>query len=136
MMEYTSLAKRLGLTWQDGLQTRTWTHNLSANFRCVLCGERDSMDCVSTTLFDGHEQLGDLCRSCVKAGPRGAAPAARAHADHLCDEADDLREVASQLDRIDPARWSLPVEQDLAHEQLFRDLSRYEDERNTEEAQP
>jgi hypothetical protein len=72
---------------------------------CVLCGERvDRRDCVSTTLFDGQEEIGDLCDECIKAGPVAVGPHIRKHAADLREEAHQLDELADELSKVDLSR--------------------------------
>src|SRR5262245_33142961 len=114
-----TFAARFGIHEGDGLQTRAWQHNYSGGFRCVLCGESWEMFLASITLFDGQEQLGDLCDECIKAGPQAAAARTRRRAEELRERAEELDDLAKDLRALDPARWSwlaeLEAEQETAH---------------------
>jgi hypothetical protein len=106
---YSSMADRLGIDSKDGLQAWTWQHNSFMEFHCILCGNRDEMDGGSTTLFDGRDHLGDLCRKCVDAGPRSAALSTLAYARELRMQADDLEQLALRLDQMNAACWGRRV---------------------------
>jgi len=123
-MEKSFAESRFGIREGDGLQTRTWRHNLCGGaFRCVLCGERtDRRDFVSTTLFDGYEEIGDLCDECVKAGPVKVGDRIRTHAADLRARAEALEELAGDLSKVDSARWSLLEEVDLASDAVAREF--------------
>jgi hypothetical protein len=113
------LANRFGIQAGDGLQTRSWPHTLCSRFHCVLCGDEDEMANVSTTLFNGQEELGDLCQACVIAGPTAAAGRAHRRAEELRERADAQHELASNLRMLDPARWS-PIAERLAKQEQVR----------------
>ena len=122
--EINSLAHRFGIRDGDGVQTRSWGHShCGGSFRCVLCGERaDQHDFVSTTLFDGQDQLGDLCRTCIAAGPAAAAVRATRRAEELREQAAWHIELAQDLRTLDPARWSTLAELDAEHEQRMKEM--------------
>lgn len=120
-MDNTS-ATRFGIHEGDGVQTRSWPHNTDSGFRCVLCGEDDRMNFASTTLFDGQDALGDLCRECVVAGPTLAAERTRRRATDLREQAEELDELATALRTLDPARWSTLAELTTEREQVMREM--------------
>ena len=117
-----TLAIRFGIQAEDGLQTRSWRHCHDAGFRCVLCGDDDRMNFASTTLFDGQEALGDLCREFVTAEPATVAMRAHRRAEDLREQAEDLHDLAKDLSTLDPARWSTLDELRAEHELAMKEM--------------
>lgn len=101
-----TLATHMGIHEGDGLQTRCWRHCSCFAIDCTLCGGLVNTTGVSTTLFDGRKQLGDLCEACITAGPQGAAARAHRRAQVVREQADELDDLANALSPLDPARWS------------------------------
>ncbi len=113
------LRQKFGIELGEGLQTQSWRHNCAMSFRCVICHEKDDMSNASTTLFDGQEELGDLCQDCIAAGPAGVAARARRRADDLREDVNQMNALADRLERLDPGRWSVLAEQEMEREAAY-----------------
>ncbi len=85
--------------------TQAWIHNTFADFRCSICGSIYEQACAAVSLFDDSgTNLGDVCPTCVEAGPVQAAERARARARDLKAEADEVDQLAEAL--VGVSRWA------------------------------
>lgn len=66
-----------------GLRTELVIHSRHPQTVCALCGGAWEQHYVGVSLFDGDEQLGDLCPRCLARGPRPSAELVRARAARL-----------------------------------------------------
>lgn len=55
------------------------THAEISQAACVLCGQPNLAGRTGTGLYDGSVHLGDICKSCLRGGKRGASARTRSY---------------------------------------------------------
>ena len=81
------------------MEARAQAHDMSGEFRCVVCGESFVEERAACTLYEDGRRRGDLCPKCLIAGPEGAAQRARAVAGRLREKAVALEALADSVAR-------------------------------------
>lgn len=91
------------------MYTKAKTHNMGANFSCVLCGtdHQQNHACVELIDPDTSGVIGDICPDCIEAGPEGAAARTREYAYKLVRKAEaQWLELAAAVGHIKFKDWA------------------------------